>query len=267
MVAVNGDNWTASAGLFGDTVTTQNVDDEGKGGAGRITYAPFFVKDRVLHLGLGGQYRIPGDNATAPRRETVRFRSKPESNIITDNLTQSATLTSAGKTFGRSSGRTVDTGDIPGDVEDYTLFGAEMAAVYGPFSAQGEYIRADVNREIGDDLAFDGYYVYASYFLTGDTRNYKADRGVFDAIQPAKPFRLRGGGWGAWELGVRFSSIDLSDDTVNGGEEQDVTVGLNWYPNSYIRLTANYVNVLDIDGGAHDDEDLDAFQMRAQVAY
>ncbi|MFO1435269.1 MAG: porin [Gammaproteobacteria bacterium] len=267
MISANGDNWTGAVGFFGDTVTSQNVDDEGRGGAARVTWAPFFQKDKVLHFGLAGQYRIPADNPAGNRRESVRFRSKPESNIITDNLTQTGTLTAAGKTFGRSSGRLVDTGDIPGNVEDYTLFGAEFAAVYGAASLQGEYIRADVNRDIGGDLAFDGYYVYGSWFLTGESRNYKADKGVFDIVQPNSSFRLHGGGWGAWEIALRFSSLDLNDKTVAGGETQDVTVGLNWYPNAYMRLMANYVNVLDVDGGAHNNEDLDAIQLRAQVAY
>ncbi len=38
-------------------------------------------------------------------------------------------------------------------------------------------------------------------------------------------------------------------------------------PNPYIRFMANYIHVLDIEGGLHDDEDLDIFQVRAQVAY
>ena len=267
MVSANGDNWTAAAGLFGDTVSTQNADDEGKGGAVRVTFAPIFQTDRAVHLGFSGQSRVPGQNPTAPRRETVRFRSKPESNIISDALTESATLTAAGNTFGRSSGRLVDTGNVPGDVDDYSLLGGELAVVYGPFSVQGEYVRADVDREIGEDLDFDGYYVYGSWFLTGESRNYKADKGVVDIIQPDKPFKPRSGGWGAWEIAARFSSLDLSDNTVDGGEIQDVTVGLNWYPNSYIRLLANYVNVLDIEGGAHNNEDLEIFQVRAQVTY
>ncbi|MGI8425865.1 MAG: OprO/OprP family phosphate-selective porin [Actinomycetota bacterium] len=50
MVAANGDNWTASAGAFGDTVTSENDDDEGKSVAARIAYAPFFQSDRVLHF-------------------------------------------------------------------------------------------------------------------------------------------------------------------------------------------------------------------------
>ena len=257
MVSTNGDNWTGAIGLFGDTVAQQNNDDEGRGAAGRITYAPWFQKDRVLHLGFSGQWRVPdanGDNTTS--LQTLRFSSKPESNIITDDLSGTG-----------SAGRLVDTGNIGGDVNDYTLLGVEAAGVYGPASLQGEYIHADVDRETGGDLAFNGYYIYGSYFLTSDLRNYKADKGVFDIIQPAQTFRLHGDGWGAWELATRYSVLDLNDADVNGGEERNVTLGLNWYPNSFVRLMANYIHVLDIDGGVHDNEDLDLFQVRAQVAY
>lgn len=272
MASTGGDNWTGAVGLFGEAVTTQNVDDEGWGPAARLTWAPVWKKDRVLHLGVGGQYRVPGDNASGSLRERVRFRSKPESNVISDNLTQCGSPTDAGcDAFpagqGRSSGRLVDTGNISGDVSHYTLGGLEAAAVYGPFSLQGEYTRADVDRDTGDNLSFDGYYVYGSWFLTGESRNYRADKGVFDALQPKQNLSLRGGGWGAWEIGIRFSSIDFNDGNIEGGQEDNLTVGLNWYPNPFVRLMANYVNVLEVDGGARDGEDIDVIQVRAQVAY
>ncbi|MGH8607692.1 MAG: OprO/OprP family phosphate-selective porin [Gammaproteobacteria bacterium] len=267
MASANGDNWTASVGLFGDSVTSQNTDDEGMQAAGRITFAPFFQSERVLHLGVAGSWVHPQQTATGTRLETVRFRSKPESNIISDSLVESATLSTPGSTFGRSSGRLVDTGNIPGDVNYFTLFGGELAGVYGPFSVQGEYIRADMDRETGGDPGFDGYYGYASWFLSGESRNYKADKGVFDVLQPLKPFSLKTGGWGAWEVAVRYSNLDLNDEGVRGGEIDDLSFALNWYPNAYVRLMANYVDVLDVDGGAHDGDNPDLFQLRVQVAY
>ena len=250
MAAANGDNWTASLGAFQGTVTTDNDDDEGRSVASRITYAPFFQSDRVLHFGASGAWSEPNQSSTA--NETVRFRSKPESNPINDPET---------------AGRLVDTGNIPGDVQDYTQVGAELAGVYGPFSVQGEYIRTHVDRSVGDSLVFDGYYGYASWFLTGESRNYKADKGIFDIITPNKPFSLMTGGLGAWELAARYSEIDLNDDDISGGRERNITAGLNWYPNPFIRFTANYIHVLDLDGGVYDGEDLDIFQVRAQVAY
>jgi phosphate-selective porin OprO/OprP len=253
MAAANGDNWTASVGAFGDTVTAENSDDEGKSVASRVTWAPYFASDRVLHLGASGAWREPPQNGAEPFNETVRFRSKPESNPITDDL--------------GTAGRLVDTGRIGGDVEYFSLFGAELAGVYGPLSVQGEYIRTDIDRGVGDSLVFDGYYGYASWFLTGESRNYKADKGIFDVLVPNKLFSLTTGGLGAWEVAARYSEIDLNDDGVSGGRLRDITGGLNWYPNPYIRFMANYIHVLELDGGPHDGEDLDIFQLRAQVAY
>ncbi len=267
MISTNSDNWTAALAFFGDSVTSQNASDEGYGSSARITYAPLFQGDRSLHFGISSSYRVPPSNGTSPFNETVRFRSKPESNIISDGLGDASLITVGGQTFGRSSGRLVDTGNIPGDVNYYALFGGEFAGVYGPFSLQGEYIRANVNRETDGDLGFDGYYAYVSWFLTGESRNYKADKGIFDILAPKSPFSIKTGGFGAWELAARFSNLDLNDGTVNGGEIYDVTAGLNWYPNSYVRLMANYVNVLEVDGGAHDDDNPDVFQLRMQFAY
>ncbi len=267
MVATSGDNWTLSGGWFGDGITAQNADDEGMMVAGRATFAPFFGSDRVLHLGLSGGLVQP-PHAAGSKRETVRFRSKPEANIITDSLLEnSSLLDAAGNAFGQSNGRLVDTGSISGDVSSYSLFGAELAGVLGPISFQGEYIRADVNRGTVADAGFDGFYAFGSWFITGESRAYKADKGVFDAVTPKQPFSLKSGGIGAWEVAVRYSNLDLNDEDIRGGEIDDLTVGLNWYINQYVRLSANYISVLDVSGGAHDDDEPDIYEMRMQFAY
>ena len=267
MAGTNGDNWTVSAGWFGDGITAQNADDEGAMIAGRATWAPIFGTDRVLHLGFSGG-RVDPPQATGGKLETVRFRSKPEANIITDGLTESSALTDAdGNAFGLSSGRLVDTGSIKGDVSSYSVFSGEVAGVFGPFSVQGEYIRADVNRSAATDAGFDGFYAFGSWFITGESRVYKADKGVFDMVVPRQPFSLKSGGIGAWEVAVRYSNLDLNDEDIRGGDMDDLTVGLNWYINQYVRLSANYVSVLDVKGGAHDDDEPDIYEMRMQFAY
>jgi phosphate-selective porin OprO/OprP len=152
-------------------------------------------------------------------------------------------------------------------VDYFTLAGAEAIGIYGPWSLQGEYIRADVERDAGGSLGFDGYYLQASWFLTGESRNYRPDKGTVDVLQPIRNLSLKDGGWGAWELGIRFSNLDLNDGDVEGGDMDDLTLGLNWYVNQYVRFMANYVNVLSVEGGAHDGDEPDVFQIRAQVAY
>ncbi len=272
MASTNGDNWTGSLGVFGDTVTTQNNDDEGQEVAARFTFAPWFEADRALHFGLSGGWVAPQQTSLAAGaagrfQETVAFRAKSESNLMSDSLTASTGLTAAGRTFGRSSGRLVDTGNIPGNVDSYGLAAAEIAGVYGPLSLQGEYTRTEISRDRFGDLGFDGYYVYGSWFVTGESRNYRGDKGVFDVVLPRQIFNPRYGGWGAWELAVRYSALDLNDGSVAGGEIDDLTLGVNWYPNAYVRVMANYVSVLGVRGGAHDGDNPDLFQLRLQFAY
>jgi phosphate-selective porin OprO and OprP len=110
---------------------------------------------------------------------------------------------------------------------------------------------------------FSGWYVQASWVLTGESRGYSATNGAFTPPKPAEPFSLAHGGWGAWELAARFSDLNLNDhaldpsavitnwtgaatrtytftNTVRGGDQRIATVGLNWYPNNALRFAVDY---------------------------
>ena len=67
---------------------------------------------------------------------------------------------------------------------------------------------------------------------------------------------------GAWELAVRYSTLDLADGTVSGGEIDSVNVTLNWLLNAATRLMASYV-----DGDAGDGGSLDALLVRFQIEF
>ena len=75
------------------------------------------------------------------------------------------------------------------------------------------------------------------------------------------------GGIGAWQFALRFSSLDLTDEDITGGKEENFTVGLNWYATPNIRFIANYVSVLDVDGGPEDGDEPESFQIRTQVEF
>jgi phosphate-selective porin OprO/OprP len=47
-------------------------------------------------------------------------------------------------------------------------------------------------------------------------------------------------GWRAWELGARFSSIDLTDGPVNGGEMDIISLGRNWWLSPIFNVNLNY---------------------------
>ena len=68
-----------------------------------------------------------------------------------------------------------------------TLSALEAAAVMGPFSVQSEYISTTVQTDdpaISSDPDFSGWYVYGSWFITGESRAYKTSSGTFDRIKP-----------------------------------------------------------------------------------
>ncbi|MCP5112033.1 MAG: porin, partial [bacterium] len=172
-------------GVFAEAVGDVPADEgnEGWGVTGRLTYAPIRFDTRTLHLGAAASYREPDDE------KTVKFNTRPESHI--------------------TDVKYVDTGKIK-VVDTLNRYGLEAAAVFGPFSVQGEYIRTDVNLESGsEDLDFNGWYAYASWFITGESRPYKARKAAFGRVKPRSK-------QGAWELAARYSTIDLNDGLMAG---------------------------------------------------
>ena len=106
----------------------------------RVTALPWYedTGKRLLHLGFGYTHEFRDKDSD------IRFRSRPEAHL---------------------GPRFVDTGKFKAESIDY--FNPEVAAVYGPFSIQAEYVFSEVNdSNKGGDLSFDGAYIYASVFLT-----------------------------------------------------------------------------------------------------
>jgi phosphate-selective porin OprO and OprP len=71
--------------------------------------------------------------------------------------------------------------------------------------------------------------------------------------------------YGALELAVRYSELDLNDGTVLGGRERDWTVGANWYLNRYLKLQANYVHAQSDRRGLGVDPNV--IEIRAQIQF
>ena len=204
---------TTAIGLFRDTDDYgDNVDDGGYNVTGRITALPIY-KDKgasLLHIGAGYSYRNPDDS--------VQYLQRPEAHLA-DYF--------------------INTGSFACD--QVNLMGLETAYVNGPLSLQGEYIVADADRIGGADVDFDGYYIQASYFLTGEHRRYKTSEAAFSRIKPKKNYSYSGGP-GAWEIKARYSELDLNDDNITGGELNNITAGLNWYLNPNTKIMWDYVH-------------------------
>lgn len=210
----------------------------------RITALPWEAEHgrRLLHLGFSYSHKFRDEDGG----NSISFRERPEAHL--------------------SNVRLVDTGSIVAHGAD--IFNPEIALVYGPFSLQAEYFYASVDAVGGKDPNFEGYYAFMSYFLTGEHRRYKKSSGVFSRLKPNTNFDFGKSGWGAWEIGLRYSYLDLNDNGVLGGKENDITLGLNWYPNPNVRVMLNYVNAnvdrkdLSIDNG-----DVNIIEARFQVDF
>ncbi len=235
----NGNNWTISGGVFGKGANDKSSDDEGYSVTARATFAPIAEKNKALHLGVAGSYTTPDAGSS------VRYRQRPEAH--------------------QTSIRTVDTGNIL-NVESINSIGLEVAGIFNSFSLQGEYISTTVKTETASNPRFSGYYGYASWFITGESRNYNAKKGVFGRIKPKNPFLLKGGS-GAWEIATRYSNLSLNDGNINGGEMNNYTFALNWYPSNYTRIMTNYI-ISDSDGNSVNPNDSpNIFIVRAQVDF
>lgn len=228
------EDWSAAIGWFEGRIEGREPGvDEGWALAGRATRSTLDSVGRRLHFGAYLEYREP------PGDERVSFSSRPEVHLTDNRLVSTGTLSSV----------------------DYTLTGGvELAGVWGPWSLQGEYVHTAVERSGREDVAFQGWYLLGSWFITGGQRDYDAKNGTFDPVRPR-------GEWGAWELAVRYSVLDLQDAPITGGEERNWTLGLNWYFNRNTRLMLNWVDAKADPNGDGQVERLEALQARFQFHF
>lgn len=162
---------------------------------------------------------------------------------------------------------------------DRSRLGLEGAAVYGPVKLQAEYIKANFEGR-QDANAFDNdiktWYADINWLITGESYADSYKSGIFGRINPKNNFDEKSG-WGAFELGLRYSKFDASDfkailasQTINTSEADAWTVGAKWILNPNARLLLNYIQTnfdtdLVIDGKPDDKEK--AVNLRAQYDF
>jgi phosphate-selective porin OprO/OprP len=228
------------AGVFNGTVDGSNSDGDttsDKEGAGRIFAEPFKATDIEPLKGLG--FGVAGTYGRLKKA---------------DDLTTLAYRTAGRSRFFRLPGSTSSTSPITQLADGHKGRVAPQAYWYwGPFGAMGEYIRNDegVRRSATDDgvttvtdgdFVNDGWFIQASYVLTGEDASYRN-------VVPIDAFDPRNGRWGAFEVALRGSRLNVDDDLFDEGfadrdeSSSDTwagTVGLNWYLNKNFKFQLNY---------------------------
>ena len=119
----------------------------------------------------------------------------------------------------------------------------ELTWLIGPATFRAEYDQVNQARTGlgpgGNNLpgvVAKSYMGQFTYLLTGED---KPDSG------PVVPKRNlfggeAGGGRGAWELKLRYSSLQISDGTPKSNRGQSIYFGANWYLNRFVRYVFDY---------------------------
>lgn len=208
----------------------------------RLTCLPVWNEDEQqwVHLGVDYSYRnLSQDN--------VRLRARPDIRI--GSGFQVPNLVDTGVIFSRDAQQ---------------IANLEFAAAFGPWSVAVEGSVSTITNAFTGGLpvgpgrppagvtargtySATGTYVEVLRFLTPDHRKYVKDRPGYARVVPSRRFFLLEGDdrrWafdsGAWEIGLRYDYVDLTNSGINGGTAQGVTGAVNWYLTSNARVQMNY---------------------------
>lgn len=245
----------AVMGHEGGTRKDKGQDDEGWASTLRFSVAPINNHGENLHIGFAGSYKIPDVVSDLPKN-TIEISARTETYVFNPKFLHSNNID---------------------DVNYYNRYGAELMYVNGPFYFQSEFMgtlikRWDINKKYSllnrnPNIHLKGGYVMATYMLTGETRYYYVDEGEVGPIETPK------NSWGAVELAARYSVTNLNDPKAGiiGGQSNQLMLGVNYYPNTNIKLQFNY-SMVNLDkyanrkGNLIGDDDHSFIQMRIQAS-
>jgi phosphate-selective porin OprO/OprP len=246
-----------SMGLWGVSVYNLKAvggpTNDGIGASTRLTFLPIESEGSIVHLGLVyGQ-----DNFNRGGTTATGFSSGGPSTASIAGRTSGTQVT------GLSSVALGST--APGEAQ--STYSVEAAATFGPGFVQAEYANSTLGQAAGvDDMDVTSYYVQGSFFLTGETKPYKKDRGTFGSPKP-------NGEAGAWEFTGRYDFIENSDLQGVTGEPEvtQITLGVNWYLNPNVRLMLNYSmgeeQTTNTTTLVERERELDAIAVRTQLSW
>ncbi|MBL0011323.1 MAG: porin [Nitrosomonas sp.] len=243
--------WSAastSVNANGNQSRNNGSGDTGWEGIGRVTGRPWMLDEtKFVHVGISAghtdvntQYRADGTMVGEGQTGGgggMAFFAFPGTNVDRTNMLNTGNL-SYGALNDPNRRR----------ISSYDRFGAEYWFVHGPFSAQAEYLRTNINGTGYDGEHLTGVYGFVSYFLTGESKPYHVRNGAANRLKPNRPFKWgSSSGWGAWEVAAGYDYIDLNNGVIKGGKADMVRMGLNWYPHSNVKFQTNIIYMLDIN--------------------
>jgi phosphate-selective porin OprO/OprP len=314
-VLYTGDELFGALSYTGAKVQDSAVFDEQQALLGRISDRFWHDADVNLVVGANGTYVIKLPDAVSNGLPNL-------SNTPGTTALNSFTLSDPPELTVDSNGiKLANTGALP--ARHIAQWGLEAAGNYDNVYAQAGYYGFEVERAPvafkvftsavasatqivqPSNNSLNGWYVQASWILTGEQKPYNSATGAFTAPKVSQPFGFgENSGWGAFELAGRFSELNLNShvsDTSNvitgwtgattrtytffnterGGDQRIATAELNWYPNNFVKfgLSYQYIQVSRLQSPAtvtttgipvlpslNGGQNLSAFAVRAQFS-
>jgi phosphate-selective porin OprO/OprP len=263
----------------GGNATTAAAFNDNKEVTARLFATPF--KDDVSALsGLG--FGIAATYTDSTAEKNLNFTDTSAADATRNGLP--SYVTNSQNTFFRYSSSTIADGE---------RFRIAPQAYYfnGPFGFLAEYANVSQGVSLASGgspvaggsgsnsniiagthktLNNDAWQVAATYLLTGEDSSFKS-------IKPQNDFDFDKGGWGAWELALRYSELNVDDDafrnaagayanqttgtgtalvtdafadpTLSAKKASSWTAGVNWYLNANAKIVLNYEQT-SFDGGS-----------------
>lgn len=222
----------------------------------RATVAPVHDDGDVWHFGVSGSFR---------EMTTVNtYTGAPYA-----GFSYGATPPARSRGLASGSSSILNTGSFRAN--NAVVYNVELARQMGPVMLEGEYTTAMVHRVQDDtistaynaqgDVVFSGWNIQARYLLTGEHHDYDVRDGNFGVI---KDIRSR---HGALEIAARYDFLNLNCKDIQGGTEHNATIGLNWFLNQQVRVSANYIRSSIHPSSNQSKRNLDILAARIQLRF
>ena len=177
---------------------------------------PFYdpERQRLIHVAANLRYGRPVDGK-------ITLKSRPESN---------------------NTPQILNTGAFNTNWSTHT--GAEVYFSNKRFMVGSEIVIHKFHSSESDEHTFYGGDIVLSYFFTRTSRPYNTTGSIYGFI-PVKKSVFKGG-LGELEGVLRYSTFDLNDKSIKGGQFWKITSIVNWYMSKVVRLEFIYgYGVLD----------------------
>ena len=218
----SGDRISLAGGVFNKFIdTNQSIGEAETSVVGRVTWVPFLAEDKRNLLHLGASARLSNG------KDGYAFFSGPEFNkaplFVDTNLN---------------------------DADSIQNYGFEVSWLTGPIWVAAEYVTTNVDTPAADNLDFDGYQITGSWILTGEMRDYRFKGGTLGPVPVSRSVNQNS--IGAVEIAARWSSVDLSDGAIDGGQMNILSAGVSWWLTTTFMLNLNVRYIendrLDLEG-------------------